>query len=270
MRISVIICTYNKPAWLEKVLIGFAHQTYTDYEIVIADDGSGPETKSLVERFRENSGIMVHHVWQPDEGFQKSMILNKAILASTSDYLIFTDDDCIPRKDFIEVHAKNAEAGRFLSGGYFMLPMGTSKKISAEDIASGKAFNPTWLRQNGLDPTFRILKLIARGLIQDFLNTVTTTKPTWNGHNASGWKKDLMKVNGFNEKMQYGGQDRELGERLENLGIRGKQIRYSAICIHLDHARPYKTKESIQFNRSVREATRRERKIRTEFGITKD
>ena len=58
--------------------------------------------------------------------------------------------------------------------------------------------------------------------------------------------------NGFNENMQYGGQDRELGERLVNYGIKGKQIRYSAICIHLDHKRGYNTPESIAKNRSIR------------------
>lgn len=65
-----------------------------------------------------------------------------------------------------------------------------------------------------------------------------------NGHNASGWKEDIVAVNGLDERMQYGGQDRELGERLENYGIRGKQIRYSAIVVHLDHARGYVNKES--------------------------
>ena len=78
-----------------------------------------------------------------------------------------------------------------------------------------------------------------------------------------------MSVNGFNEEMQYGGQDRELGERLENKKIRGKQIRYSAICIHLDHKRGYNTRESIDKNKAIRRETRKTGKAWTEAGVIK-
>ena len=268
MRVSVIISTYNHPEWLEKVLEGFRCQTHQDLELVIADDGSAQPTRDLIDRFRVLSGLAVVHTWQPDEGFQKSRILNKAILDATSEYLIFTDGDCIPRQDFVEVHVREAERGRFLSGGYFMLPMQTSKAIGLEDVSSGRAFDVRWLGANGLKRSFKSLKLTARGWVQALMNGITTTRPTWNGHNASGWKSDLIAVNGFNEEMKYGGQDRELGERLVNKGIRGKQIRYSAVCVHLDHKRSYKTEESIRFNRNVRRQTRREMKTWTSSGIT--
>ena len=84
-----------------------------------------------------------------------------------------------------------------------------------------------------------------------------------------GWTSDILKVNGFDERMQYGGQDRELGERLVNSGIKGKQIRYSAICVHLDHPRGYKTQESIDYNRSIRKNTRDTKSTYTKFGINK-
>ncbi|MFM8348291.1 MAG: glycosyltransferase family 2 protein [Bacteroidota bacterium] len=270
MRVSVIISTYNHPEWLEKVLHGFRFQTWRDFELVIADDGSGPETRSVIDRFRSESGIHVIHSWQEDDGFQKSRILNKAITDSTTGYLIFTDGDCIPRNDFVEVHVRAAEPGRFLSGGYFMLPMETSKAISLLDIEHGNAFDVQWLVKHGLKPSFKTLKLTSHGWRRDFLNFITPTRPTWNGHNASGWKKDLLAVNGFNEEMKYGGQDRELGERLVNLGIRGKQIRYSAVCVHLDHKRGYKTAASINFNRAIRSETRKTGRTRTSAGIVKE
>ena len=53
--ITVILSTYNAPAWLEKSLWGYACQTYRDFEVVIADDGSGPETADLIERMREQT-----------------------------------------------------------------------------------------------------------------------------------------------------------------------------------------------------------------------
>jgi glycosyltransferase involved in cell wall biosynthesis len=269
MKVSVILSTYNAPEWLEKVLWGYECQTDTDFEVVIADDGSGRPTFDLLERFKETSPLSIRHVWHEDRGFQKSEILNKAIVASTGDYLIFSDGDCIPRKDFVEVHRKNAKAGAFLSGGYFMLPMETSKVIRKDDIVLGSAFDVNWLRANGLPSTYKTLKLTSSGFTAKFLNWITPTKATWNGHNSSGWKKDIVAVNGFNEQMQYGGQDRELGERMMNAGIKGVQIRYSAICIHLDHKRGYKTAESISKNKQIRRDTKLQRKTWTEFGISK-
>ncbi|HEU5292949.1 MAG TPA: glycosyltransferase family 2 protein [Cyclobacteriaceae bacterium] len=269
MTVSVIISTYNKPAWLQKVIWGYECQTHKDFELIIADDGSGEPTKELVEKFQRESNLTIKHVWHPDNGFQKSAILNKAILASSTDYLIFSDGDCIPRKDFVETHVKNAEQGYFLSGGYFMLPIETSKIISRENIVNGNAFDVDWLYAHGLKRTYKSLKLTSGGLQGKILNLLTPTKATWNGHGSSGWKKNILDVNGFNEEMQYGGQDRELGERLVNTGIRGKQIRYSAICVHLEHNRGYKTSESIQKNERIRAETRRLKKVWTEFGIIK-
>jgi glycosyltransferase involved in cell wall biosynthesis len=269
MKVSVIISTYNSPAWLEKVLWGYECQTYKDFEIVIADDGSGEPTQNLIAQMKRESALQIIHVWHEDRGFQKSQILNKAIQASTTDYLIFSDGDCIPRKDFVQVHLDHLEKGYFLSGGYFMLPMETSKIVSREDICNGQAFDVKWLQAHGLPGTYKTLKLTSSGWKQKLLNALTPTKATWNGHNASGWKKDIVAVNGFNELMQYGGQDRELGERMMNLGIRGKQIRYSAVCIHLDHKRGYNTKESIQFNINIRKETRKQKKTWTAFGILK-
>lgn len=257
-------------AWLEKVLWGFANQDYHHLEIVIADDGSGDETKEKIIQIKKEFNLNINHVWQPDEGFQKSRILNKAIEATTSDYLIFTDGDCIPRHDFVSVHLKYAEKGYFLSGGYFKLPMETSMKIKKEDIFNGSAFDKNWLLDNGLTWTYKLLKLTSSGWWEKTLNKFTPAGAPWNGHNSSGWKEDIIKVNGFDERMQYGGQDRELGERLFNLGIKSKQIRYSAICIHLDHKRGYATRESISKNLAIRKATKESKKIWTKFGIKKN
>jgi glycosyltransferase involved in cell wall biosynthesis len=269
MTVSVIISTYNKPAWLQKVIWGYECQTHMDFDLIIADDGSGQPTKELIEKFQRESKLRIKHVWHPDNGFQKSVILNKATLAATSEYLIFSDGDCIPRKDFVETHVRNAEKGHFLSGGYFMLPIETSKIISKENIVNGNAFDVDWLYAHGLKRTYKSLKLTSSGFQGKILNILTPTKATWNGHGSSGWKENILAVNGYNEEMQYGGQDRELGERLVNIGITGKQIRYSAICIHLEHTRGYKTPESIAKNERIREETRSKKKTWTEFGIIK-
>ncbi|MEM9685788.1 MAG: glycosyltransferase family 2 protein, partial [Bacteroidota bacterium] len=266
-KISVIISTYNAEDWLSKVLWGYHLQTFSDFEVIIADDGSGPKTKTLIETLKQELNYPVIHVWQEDDGFQKSRILNKAILACNAEYIVMSDGDCIPRSDFLEVHNNKKKEGYFLSGGYFMLPMSISRQITKEDIFSKRCFDINWLTENGLKPSFKNNKLTASGFKAGFLNTITPTNASWNGHNASGWKKDIIAVNGFDERMQYGGQDRELGERLFNYGIKSKQIRYSAVCIHLDHPRGYKTPESIQKNKKIRQTTRSKKLSWTPYGI---
>ncbi|WP_353850950.1 glycosyltransferase [Flavobacterium sp.] len=117
MEISVVFSTYNSEEWLEKVILGFSVQTFRNFEIIIADDGSREATKNLIDKLRTEIDIPIIHVWQEDNGFQKSQILNKAILKSTSEYLIFTDGDCIPRNDFVQNQLKQKEFGFFYPEG---------------------------------------------------------------------------------------------------------------------------------------------------------
>lgn len=268
MKVSVIITTYNAEDWLRKVLLGFSIQTETDFEIVIADDGSTSKTKEVITALSSRFKYPIIHVWQEDEGFQKSRILNKAILKSSSEYLLFTDGDCIPRNDFVAVHLKYKEEGYFLSGGYFKLPLSISQAINSSDIETQHCFHISWLKQQGLKMNFKVTKLTHNRYFASFMNWLTPTKRSWNGHNASGFKKDLMEVNGFNHDMHYGGLDRELGERLFNLGLLSKQIRYSAICLHLDHARGYSSPEIWKKNNAIRSYNRKHKVIQIEKGIS--
>jgi glycosyltransferase involved in cell wall biosynthesis len=269
MNISIIISTYNSKKWLEKVLWGYNYQTINNFEVVIADDGSKKDTEDLIDNFRKTANYPITHVWHEDNGFQKSQILNKAILMCKTEYIIMSDGDCIPRKNFVEIHETNKEKGHFLSGGYFMLPMNISEKINESHIKNQDCFNIEWLKKNGLKKSFKNNKLSSFNNKAKFLNWITPTKPTWNGHNASGWKVDILKINGFDERMQYGGQDRELGERLVNIGIKPKQIRYNAIVVHLDHPRGYANKESWSINNNIRKNTRENKVQKTLFGIEK-
>lgn len=268
-KVSVIVSTYNHPNWLRKVLWGFESQTYMDFELIIADDGSGPETRAVIEEMKGRVSYEMSHIWQEDNGFQKCKILNKAIVKANTDYLIMTDGDCIPREDFVQVHYINKLPGYFISGGYYMLPMNISQAITLDDIEGQNCFNIQWLKEKGIPPSFKNNKLTAKGPISKIFNKFTPTKASWNGHNSSGWKSDILKVNGFDERMQYGGEDRELGERLFNLGIKSKQLRYSAVCVHLDHERSYKTPEALAKNLEIRKNTKREKRIWTPYGITK-
>lgn len=265
-RVSIIVSTYNHPEWLEKALLGYAAQDRRDFEMIVADDGSGSDTRARLEALRPQLPFPVVHVWQEDEGFRKCRALNLAVLAATGDYLIFSDGDCIPRSDFVSAHLREREPGRFLSGGYCKLPLALSQRIERDDIEAGRATDPVWLRINGM--TRRTLKIARHPpWRQRLLNALTPTKPHWHGHNASAWAQDVLRVNGFDERLSYGAEDLEFGDRLENAGIRGKQIRFSAVCVHLDHSRGYVQPGMREANERLRAITRRQRLVRTAHGL---
>ena len=269
MKLSVILSTYNQPVWLGKVLHGYLHQSFRDFELLVADDGSDGRTGEVIETFRPLADFPVRHVWHEDRGFRKCTILNRATQQAEADYLVFTDGDCIPREDFLATHARLAEPGCFLSGGYCKLPMELSEAIVEHDIASGRAFSLGWLRRHGLTRLSPALKIGPGPKLAFMLDMLSPTKASWNGHNASTWKKHIVAVNGHNEEMRYGGEDRELGERLLNAGLRAKRVRHRAILLHLDHQRGYATPEAIARNRAIRAETVATRRVWCPDGIMK-
>ena len=265
--IDVILTTYNQPRWLAKVLWGYAHQTDTRFEVRVADDGSGPATREVIDYFRGETDLTLHHIWHEDRGFRKCEILNRAIATSDAEYLIFSDGDCIPRGDFIAKHRLHARRRQFLSGGYIKMPMELSMAIGREDIATGRAFDFRWLRRGGLPTSFYTLRLLLGDLGAEAMNRLTPTRPTFNGNNASAWRADVIEAGGYDQRMRYGGLDRELGERLENAGVQGWHIRYQTAVMHLDHLRGYANQRDLARNLAIRDFTRRSGRVRTDHGL---
>ena len=266
---TVVISTYNQPDWLKLVLHSYDIQTTGNFEIIIADDGSDEATRRIIEDFKKSTSLKIIHLWQEDDGFQKTKVLNKAIVASKTDYLIFTDGDCIARNDFVETHLKLRKPNLALSGGCFKLTESISFKMNKDIIESQKCFDMDWLLEQGQPKSFKINKLTKSRHKASILNHITPTKATFDGMNVSCWKNDILAVNGFDERMEYGGEDREVGERMMNNGVRFKQARYSTICVHLYHDRPYKNKNSEVLNLQIRQETKKNKSTYTKFGIFK-
>lgn len=267
LNITVIISTYNKIDWLEKVLWGFAVQTYQNLEVMIADDGSDDKTSALINEFRKTFPFTLRHIWHEDKGYRRQTILNEAILAAKGDYIIMTDGDCIPKKDFVETHAKLAKKNHFLSGGYCKLSLNLSESISKQEVQDGICFDFKWLNSKEKLGLSNTLKLKSGRKLSEILDKYTPTNATFNNCNSSGWRSDFIAINGYDERMQYGGPDRDFGERLENAGIRGLQIRHRALTLHLDHPRGYKNQESIDKNLAIRAFNKKNKIVETDYGM---
>ncbi len=272
MKTEVIISTYNNPAALDFCLHGVLAQSTGDFQICLADDGSGSKTQALVEKWRGVFGAArLRHVWHADTGFQKNKILNQAVLTSTADYLIFIDGDSIARKDFVQTHLARRRPGRFLTGGLIRLPAQVSPRLTNSFIASGEIFSFAWLWRNGgiIRPGSLIKLAYLPRPLSLLLDKISLVKRTWNGCNSSGWRADILAVNGFDETMKYGGEDVELGARLNNLGILGEHVRYSSPLLHIHHERGYVHAEELARHREMIAATRCQKKTWTPNGISK-
>ena len=267
MKLSVILSTYNQPRWLEKVLWGYTVQSLRDFELVIADDGSGPETAAVVDAFRRSGDLRLAHVWHEDAGFRKTEILNRAILQASGDYLIFSDGDCIPRDDFVEVHARLARPRHFVSGTVLMLPAPLSERVSRDDVISGRISDARWLARNGFRAGRRITRLVRGGWVGTIADTLSSASRHFAGGNASVARDALFEVNGFDHEMRYGYEDWSLGERLRNAGYRATQARNRAVLFHLEHPRGYKSAEEVARNKVIYERIRRSGETRARIGL---
>lgn len=264
---TVIVTTYRSPNYLRRVLQGFCQQSTFDFEVIVGEDGRTEATRAVVDQCATQACFSIHYLPQTRRGFGKTRILNRAIQASGGAYLIFTDGDCVPRFDFVQHHLSLARPGRFLSGGCCRLPRALTNGILTGTVPYREFTNAGWLKANGLNLSAKWIWIERYPGLATWFDRATTTRPTFNGHNASAWKEDLVRVNGFNLEMGYGGLDRELGERLENSGISGFQIRHQAVVFHLDHDRDYVSEADWQRNGEIREQVRRSRITRAQNGL---
>ena len=196
-------------------------------EIVIADDGSTDETKIVIDRYKDLFNIPVNHYWHEDRGYQKSIILNKAMQHLTKDYIIQIDGDVILHPKFIEDHITSSESGRWLNGSRVLLGEILSKEVQA---SGNILFSPF-----SLDITNRV-NAVYFPLLSDLLFRKKSFSTEARGCNMSYWRKDFFEVNGFNEDIVgYSREDSELAARFTNLGIKRKKIKFRAVQYHIHH-----------------------------------
>jgi glycosyltransferase involved in cell wall biosynthesis len=267
MDISIIVSAYRRPHFLELVLRGYARQSDRRFELVVADDGSGPDVREVIERARAETGLEIVHVWHEDVGFRKTVILNRSILAARGDYLLFTDADCVARRDLVEVHRTLARPGHFVAGGYLKLPPEVTANVGPSEVDSGVIADLGWLRRQGWRPGRRALRLVSSRRLGGIFDRLTPTPAVFQGNNAAGWRDAIEGVNGFEGEMGYGGLDKELGYRLENAGVRGIQARHRAVVMHLHHDRPYRDEAAVRANRARLAAIRARGETRARDGL---
>lgn len=271
MRSELVISTYNNPGALRLCLDSVARQSVIP-PVCFADDGSGPETAAVIADFAgAHPGIMTRHVWHEDRGFEKCAILNKAIASSAAEHIIFIDGDVLIHPGFIARHVELARPGRFCTGSLIRLSEAASTQVTPALVASGQVFERGWLRRVGaIDRMGTWLKTMPFPKpVMNALEVLSPVQRALCGANASAFRADMLRVNGYDEGMKYGSEDKEFGVRLSNAGVKGRHVRFTAPLVHLDHPRGYADPERIRRQKAMVRAARASGKTWTEDGIVK-
>jgi len=234
--ISVIITTYNREDALEAVLRSLARQTDADFEVIVADDGSGPATVRLVDAWKADVAYHIEHVWHEDRGFRAAEIRNRAVLASHGTYCVFLDGDCIVRPDFVAIHRRLAEPGCFVTGNRILLSRELTEKVLREKLSPEVWSFSGWLSarwRGGVNRLSALLRLPLGPLRR-------LRQRAWRGArscNLAIWRSDLDRVDGFDADYSgWGKEDSDIIVRLLHAGVRRKDGAFATGVIHLWHA----------------------------------
>ena len=233
--ISVIVTTYNREDALAAVLRSLARQTDADFEVIVADDGSGPATAALIEASKAKVGHRVEHVWHDDHGFRAAEIRNRAVLASRGTYCIFLDGDCIVRRDFVALHRRLAERGAFVTGNRILLSAALTAAVLRDKLAPEDWGLTRWLAERwrgGINRLSALLHLPLGPLRR-------LRQSQWQGArscNLAIWRADLDRVDGFDADYSgWGKEDSDIIVRLLRAGVRRKDGVFATGVIHLWH-----------------------------------
>jgi len=259
VRATLILATYEMPRHLKLVFAALAQQSFRDFEILLCDDGSGAETKAIVDEFKSRGYFHLEHLWQENRGFRKCRILNEAIRRARGEILVFLDGDCVPHRHFMRDHWENREKGRFLAGRRVELGREISERLTPESVARGFFDFPrpslllSGLRGDTehLNRTLRFRHPWLRKLLK--LERVDDMK----GCNFSAFRVDMEAINGFDESYEgYGREDTDVELRLQNYGLRIKSLKGLALQYHVWHERRGFTPQNDQLLEDVRHARR--------------
>jgi glycosyltransferase involved in cell wall biosynthesis len=248
---SLIVTTYNWEAALDIVLGSVVAQSRLPDEVLVADDGSGPDTARLVARHASRFPVPLRHVWHEDVGFRLTSIRNRALAAARGPYIIMLDGDMVLHPQFVASHLAFARPGSYVQAGRVLLRETVTRRL----LAGERLRVRPWTRGvgNRINAIYSpLLARLYRGPRGPFRRT--------RGGNMGYWLADARRINGYNEDcVGWGAEDVEFAARLQNAGVRRRNLKFGGIAFHLHHpTRPPGSEPANleQYERAVRDNIR--------------
>ena len=237
--LSVIVTTYNRPNALRAVLDGLLAQSRNDFEVIVADDGSGEPTRAIVDQVKTAFSGRLLHAWQEDRGFRISAARNLAAQRASGSYLVFLDGDCVPRTHFVETYVRAAHPHRILRGSRVLCSQRLTERIEA-GLEAAHRFSHRMLRDHRRSGDINRFSVLRRGWLDRIRVLASSVR-------SRNWKKlrgcnfmvpasAYAAVGGCDESFEgWGYEDSDLCIRLINLGLRIRQAPVQTCVLHLWH-----------------------------------
>jgi len=254
IKISLIISVYKKIEPLNLIFESLKNQSFKEFEVIISDDGSGIEMEEFISQKSKELSFPVKHISQEDSGFRKNKILNKSILNSEGEYLVFLDGDCIPHYEFVNEHFINRKENTALCGRRVMLGKTISEKVLKDNIIT---FSPLKLFVDSVfggenktsyadDSVYFKNKLIRK--------ITSGQKINLTGCNFSLHKDTILKINGFDENYTGPGigEDSDIEFRLKISGADFSSVKNRAIIYHIFHNETKVNSANIEYFEKVK------------------
>ena len=237
MTTTLIIATYNWKEALKVCLESICRLNVMPDEVIIGDDGSKPDTRTLVEQFQKNFPVPLHYIYQEDDGFRLAEIRNKCVAKASGEYIIQIDGDIFLHPEFISDHKKEARKGFFLKGGRVQLNNNLSEQIINNGIPEYISLFSRGIEKKR--PNTLRIPILAHWLAPIYRKNRENVL----GCNMSFFKSDFIKVNGYDELFEgWGGEDLDLALRFNNAGIGKRYLKFCALAYHLWHKEASKEK----------------------------
>lgn len=264
MTLTVVVSTYEWPEALDAVLFGLSEQTDTGFDVVVADDGSGPQTAAAVSRWQDGLDGRLRHVRQEDDGFRLARVKNIGAQAATGDFLVMIDGDAVPRRGFVAAMKKAAVPGWFVAGKRLELDRTLSERALAERLPVHRWSLLRWLRERShAEP---LAALTSRDRRRPGRDGLPEFVPQGNRYGVllGVWRNDFERANGFDLRYeQWGEEDVDLAVRLHRLGLRCGWPGPRGTLLHMWH----ESRANARPNAALLEETRSSDRVEAVRGL---
>ena len=236
--LTVIVSTYEWPKALDAVLRALFDQSDPEFDLVVANDGSGPETAALVAGWRSKFGERLRHAVQPDEGYRLARVKNLGAQSAGGDFFVLIDGDAVPRRHFVRALRRSAVPGWFVAGKRLQLSRELTERVLADRLPIHRWSLPRWavLERGHVGP---LLALTPRDRRRPGREGLPEFVPHAHGYGflLGVARSDFVRVNGFDARYcGWGLEDVDLALRLQRLGLRCGWPGPQGTLLHLWHS----------------------------------
>ena len=222
IKVSVIIPAYNCDRYIEDAIASVWAQTYTDYELIIVDDGSTDNTAQVIKGY----GDRINYIYQTNQGVAQAR--NRGLGAAKGKYIAFLDQDDFfyPEKlaSQVKLMEQKPHLGMIGSGWDIVNSQGkaidtvrpweNSRQLDIQDIIVWKPvflgamlFSHAWLKQtHGFDPRLEqtpdvdlVLRLAAIGCPAYWLKDATVG---YRQHESNASGNTLLQAQELNSMLE--------------------------------------------------------------------